>query len=153
MPVVAAKTMRFAIDSDLASCQQVQQAVMSEVERLGYCQEATFAIRLSLEEAIVNAVKHGNKFNPSKHVYVEAQVTPEQTNIAVEDEGTGFDRTCVPDPRCDENLAKCGGRGILLIEAYMSGVAWSNRGRRLTMWRRNCPDAVECSRHTAGDPL
>ena len=115
---------------------------MDEVQRLDYCESAQFAIKLALEEAIVNAVKHGNQFDQAKKVYVEAEVGPAETRIVVEDEGAGFDRCSVPDPRSCENLEKCSGRGILLIEAYMSKVQWSNHGRRITMFRSNCQDGA-----------
>jgi serine/threonine-protein kinase RsbW len=134
--------MRFTIPSDFAACRDVQQAIMAEVERLGYCEAARFAIKLSLEEAVVNAIKHGNQLDGNKKVFIEAEIWPDQARVSVEDQGPGFDRQLVPDPRCDENLEKCSGRGILLIEAYMTGVQYSKRGRRLTMWRRNGPDGV-----------
>ena len=55
----------------------------------------------------------------------------------MEDEGAGFDRASVPDPTAEENLHRCSGRGILLIEAYMSEVKWDHNGRRLHMVREN----------------
>ena len=132
--------MRFTIPSDFASSREVQQTVMAEVEKCNYCDTARFAIKLALEEAIVNAIKHGNQLDPSKRVFIEAQVTPDETCLTIEDEGAGFDRSSVPDPRDPENLLKASGRGILLIESYMHDVTWSNRGRRVTMYRRNEPD-------------
>ena len=133
--------MRFTIPSDFEFSREVQQQVMAEVERLGFSESARFAIKLGLEEAIVNAIKHGNQFNPGKRVFVEAEISAELARITVEDEGPGFDRGCVPDPLCEANLEKCSGRGILLIEAYMSDVQWSNCGRRITMTRTNEPDS------------
>lgn len=117
---------------------------MEEVERQQYAPASVFAIKLALEEAIINAIKHGNKHDPAKSVHVEARISPQSAEISVEDEGPGFDRICVPDPRRDENLHKCSGRGILLIEAYMNSVKWSNRGRRITMFRTNDPEAPAC---------
>lgn len=138
--LAAAKAMRFTICSDFAASREAQDTIMAEVERLAYCEAALFAIKLGLEEAIVNAIKHGNKFDPAKKVFIQAEISPTEARITVEDEGPGFDRCAVPDPRADANLEKCSGRGILLIESYMTGVEWSNRGRRLTMMRRNQPD-------------
>lgn len=115
---------------------------MREVDRYGYGALPRFAIELALEEAIVNAIKHGNRCDHSKHLNLMATVGPKQAEITVEDEGAGFDRCCVPDPRTDENLEKSTGRGLLLIESYMNSVKWSNNGRRITMIRRN--DASEC---------
>jgi serine/threonine-protein kinase RsbW len=135
--------MRFTIASDFACSREVQQKVMAEVEQRSYCDAARFAIKLALEEAIVNAIKHGNQLDPAKKVFIEASVSDDETRLVIEDEGEGFDRTSVPDPRDPENLLKVSGRGILLIESYMHEVKWSNHGRRITMCRRNEPDGPE----------
>ena len=102
-----------------------------------YPPEVLFGVRLALEEAIVNAIKHGNRMDCQKKVHVEADITPKRARLVVEDEGCGFRRERVPDPRLEENLTKCTGRGILLIEAYMNQVKWSHGGRRLEMIRTN----------------
>ena len=140
-PVPVKRSMRFTIPSDFEFSREVQEQIMAEVEKHGYCESAHFAIKLGLEEAMVNAIKHGNQFSSTKKVYIKAEVGPQQTRIIIEDEGKGFDRDGVPDPRRDENLEKCCGRGILLIEAYMTRVHWSNKGRRCTMFRVNEPDS------------
>lgn len=134
---------RATIASDFAESRDASDKIMEEVERLGYAPASVFAIKLAVEEAVINAIKHGNKYDLGKKVHIEAQISPEQAEISVEDEGPGFERCCVPDPRRDENLRKCSGRGILLIEAYMSSVSWSNRGRRITMIRTNDPEPPE----------
>ena len=138
--MLATKTMRFSIPSDFASSSLAQKQIAAEIERLGYCEAAQFAIRLALEEAIANAIKHCNKCDPQKTVLIEARITPEEAVISVEDQGGGFERQSVPDPLAQENLERCSGRGILLMESYMNQVQWSNHGRRLTMWRMNRPD-------------
>ena len=129
--------MKFTIPSDFAAAREVQRRILDEVERNEFTPESAFGVKLSLEEALVNAVKHGNKLDASKCVHVEAMVTPKQAEIIIEDEGPGFDRHGVPDPTLDENLTKCSGRGILLIEAYMDFVEWSQGGRRLRMIKKN----------------
>lgn len=134
--------MRFTIASDFESSRDVQQQIMAEVEKLGYCEPARFAIKLALDEALVNAIKHGNGLDKAKMVQVQADIGPERADFVIEDQGKGFDRDCVADPRCEENLEKCCGRGILLIEAYMTRVVWSDEGRRCTMHRLNGPDAT-----------
>ena len=48
----------------------------------------------------------------------------------------------MPDPTLQENLEKCSGRGILLMEAYMNRVEWTNGGRRVRMVKKNEADAV-----------
>jgi serine/threonine-protein kinase RsbW len=107
------------------------------VEKAGFDSDSQFAIKLALEEALINAIKHGNKLDKSKRVKVEWRVTPQVAEIEIEDEGPGFDRTSVPDPTNEHNLEKLTGRGILLIEAYMTRVEYSNGGRRVKLIRHN----------------
>jgi serine/threonine-protein kinase RsbW len=134
--------MRFTIRSDYAEGRDVQKAILDNVERSGFNSQSAFAIKLALEEALINAIKHGNKLDPKKTVIVEARVTPDETEITIEDQGPGFSRSSVPDPTAEENIEKCSGRGILLMEAYMNSVEWSHGGRRVRMVKKNEPDLL-----------
>ena len=129
--------LKFDITSRLGAKRAVEKRILADAQKSGFDGDSLFAIRLALEEALTNAIKHGNKFNPAKRVHVEAKVTPRQAEIIVEDEGPGFRRSAVPDPTRDENLCKCSGRGILLIEAFMDRVQWTRGGRRLKMVKKN----------------
>lgn len=129
--------MRFAIPSHYAAGRDVQRRILEEVSRKGFGRDDTFAIQLSLEEALVNAIKHGNRLDPNKQVHVEATVTPRRVEIIIEDEGGGFDRTAVADPTSESNLNRACGRGILLMEAYMDKVEWSKGGRRVRLVKMN----------------
>ena len=130
-------TLRTTIPSINAASQAVQKRILEAVEQSGFTPHSTFAIKLALEEAMINAIKHGNKQDPKKNVHIQATVTPKEAQITIEDEGPGFDRAAVPDPTLEENREKCSGRGILLIESYMNSVKWSQNGRRLQMVKRN----------------
>jgi serine/threonine-protein kinase RsbW len=132
-----AKPLVFTIPSDLAASRDVHKMIMDRVEAQHYDEQSTFAIRLALEEGLMNAIKHGNKLDPKKTVHVEAKVTPKATEITIEDQGKGFHREEVPDPCAEENLLKCSGRGILLMEAYMDEVKYSQGGRRVRMVKKN----------------
>jgi serine/threonine-protein kinase RsbW len=125
------------IASDYADAREVQRLIRQEVEKAGFDSDSQFAIKLALEEALINAIKHGNKLDRTKRVQVEWRVTPKSAEITIEDEGPGFDRSSVPDPTNESNLEKLTGRGILLIEAYMSRVEYSNGGRRVKLIRHN----------------
>jgi serine/threonine-protein kinase RsbW len=129
----------FTIPSDFIAARDVQRQVMAAVARNGFNDDSTFAVRIALEEGLVNAIKHGNKGDPGKQVRVEATITPDRAEITIEDEGPGFDRARVPDPTCDENICRPSGRGILLIESYMNDVRWDRGGRRIRMMKRNEP--------------
>ena len=110
---------------------------MRAVEGCGYDEGARFAIKLALEEAINNAIKHGNKGDPRKTVDVTYQIDAERAVITIADQGKGFDRDAVPDPTADENLEKPFGRGIMLMRAYMDEVRYSKAGNEVTMTKRN----------------
>ena len=134
---VKPKPLIFTIPSDLSASRDVHKTIMDRVEAQHYDEQSTFAIRLALEEGLMNAIKHGNKLDPKKTVHVEAKVTPKATEITIEDQGKGFHRETVPDPCAEENLLKCSGRGILLMEAYMDEVKYSQGGRRVRMVKKN----------------
>lgn len=123
----------FDIPSDFAASRDVQLHIMEDVAAAGFDEESVFAVRISLEEAIVNAIRHGNQMDASKRVRVESATAPGFVEVVVEDEGPGFDRKNVPDPTAQENLCRPNGRGILLIESYMTSVTWEAGGRRMRM--------------------
>ena len=95
--------------------------------------DALFAVRLCLEEALVNAFRHGNRLEPSLVVKFQASIGPDVCVFEVQDEGEGFDPGGVPDPTADENLEIPSGRGIMLMRAYMSEVEYLEPGNRLRM--------------------
>lgn len=133
--------LRFIIFSDFQEGRAIQRRIMEEVAKHRFHEDAVFAIQLALEEALINAIKHGNKLDRNKKVRIQCRVTDQEAEIIIEDEGPGFERSSVPDPTSDENLERLHGRGILLMEAYMDEIEWSNNGRRVRMVRRNIPGA------------
>lgn len=132
----------FTFPSDPGAGRAAQNQILEALRSNGFKGNTFFAISLALEEALTNAIRHGNKLDPKKKVHVEADVTPQRVEITVEDDGPGFDRSGIPDPTAVENLEKCSGRGILLIEAYMSRVTWDRGGRRVKMVKENEPHAA-----------
>lgn len=125
--------MHFDIPSDYESGTRVLDEIIRAAENSGYDADSVFAVKLALDEAIINAIKHGNKLDPSKRVRIDARVTPTRVEIEIEDQGCGFDRKKIPDPRKAPNVEKSSGRGILLIESYMNRVQWKHGGRCLRM--------------------
>lgn len=130
------------ISSDFSSSRDIQKRIVDEAVKAGFNSQSAFAIKLALEEAMINAIKHGNHLDPSKSITVRYRVDSELAEITIEDQGPGFDRRCVPDPTADENIEKCSGRGLLLIEAYMNSVHYESGGRRLRLIKRNEPDVM-----------
>jgi serine/threonine-protein kinase RsbW len=92
-----------------------------------------FCIRLSLGEALINAIKHGNKLNADLFVEVTMEYATGCLVISVKDQGKGFDFHNLPDPRKPENLAELYGRGIFLIKSMMDGVEFFAGGSGIKM--------------------
>jgi len=135
------RTVQITIPSDVSEGRKAKDKILALLDSTGYDADSVFAIRLALEEAIQNAIKHGNRYDTSKKVHIEAKVSSKQAEIVIEDEGGGFVRDCVPDPRNEENLEKCSGRGVFLIESFMNRVKWSHGGRRVRMVRKNADNS------------
>ncbi len=133
----ADKGLHFTIPSDFLAGRGVQEQILEAALNNGFNEESVFAIRLALEEALINAIKHGNQLDPSKNVRIDCEIGPRRAEIVIEDEGPGFERSRVPDPTAEENLCRLHGRGILLMESYMNAVEWSRGGRRVKMVKRN----------------
>jgi len=99
-----AKEERVVIPSEPMQLARVESLILSRLEALNYGERALFAVRLALEEAVINAIKHGNRMDKARHVTITYSVDSRQCVIGVEDEGPGFDPKAVPDPTADENL-------------------------------------------------
>lgn len=102
----------------------------------GYREKDIFDLRLALEEAMVNAVKHGNRCDPGKRVHVRYHISSEHVVADIEDQGPGFDPEQVPNPTTQDRLERPGGRGLLLIRAYTTWARYNERGNCITLCKR-----------------
>lgn len=100
---------------------------------LGVDETALFNIKLCVEEAVRNAIVHGNKKDESKKVKISYWVEDGRLTIEIEDEGKGFAPKKLPDPTEEENLLKEHGRGVFLILHLMDEVVYSERGNKIRM--------------------
>ena len=123
------------VESTPSALEEPCRQILSMLEEKGFGRDDIFAVHLAVEEAFLNAVKHGNKMDPTKSVLIEYTVDPEKVEIRMTDEGPGFDPGTIPDPRVGENLYRPEGRGLLLISAYMHLVEYSDRGNSLRIVR------------------
>jgi serine/threonine-protein kinase RsbW len=130
---VAQMATEVTIPSDLGEARRVQEMIEEALTSNGYTEHETFAIKLALEEALVNAIKHGNQMDPDKRVFVVFLVTAERFEIRITDEGTGFNPEDVPDPTAIENLERPCGRGLLLMRGFMTHVEYHGRGNSVSM--------------------
>jgi serine/threonine-protein kinase RsbW len=112
-------------------------AVVAEMLPLGYSGREILAARVGLEEALVNAVKHGNREDPRKCVRVSYQVTARELVAEVVDEGPGFSPDLLPDPFLPGNLMRPCGRGVFLMLAYMTWVEFNAKGNGVTLCKRH----------------
>jgi serine/threonine-protein kinase RsbW len=113
--------------------------LVDALETFAYAERDLFGVRLALEEALVNAIKHGHRHDTSKTVYVRFQATTTEFLIEIEDEGPGFDPEGIPDPLAPENLERPGGRGVFLMRHYMTWVSYNETGNCVTMCKRRSP--------------
>ena len=100
----------------------IQEMTERLLLKMGADEDETFWICLALREAIINAMKHGNKFDPSKYVHVSVSFSKGQLKIKVRDEGDGFIPEEISNPLDEENLLKTSGRGIFYIKSFMDEV-------------------------------
>ena len=121
------------IPSDLSEAHQLQCEIETALAAAAFGERDVFAVKLALEEALVNAIKHGNKLDPKKKVHIRYTVSPNRIDIRIVDEGPGFNPDDVPDPTAPENLERPCGRGLLLMRHYMTEVEYSDSGRAVQM--------------------
>lgn len=109
-----------SIPSDPAEGLRIQALLLDKLKQHGFPEKVVFGIKLALEEAIVNAIKHGNQMDRNKKVHVSYTINNEHFLIQIRDEGPGFCPDEIPDPTSPENLERPCGRGLFLMKAYMT---------------------------------
>ncbi len=112
----------YTLESTLASVNKAEQVAAEIAAKSGFEPDDCGRIASSVREATVNAVLHGNHFDPDKRVIVSFESTPDALTVAVRDEGPGLDPSTLPDPLAPENLLKPSGRGIFLIRTFMDEI-------------------------------
>ncbi|MDO5310003.1 MAG: ATP-binding protein [Planctomycetia bacterium] len=105
--------------------EQFVDSIVEELTRRSWPEHVLFGVRLAFDEAIANAVEHGNRHDSQKSVLIGAEITDKRLLMTIKDEGAGFCRNDVPNPLAEENLDKPTGRGLFLIKNFMTRV-WHN---------------------------
>ena len=131
------------IPSKSGEGQAVQERIVSLLEKLEYPMRDVFGVRLALEEALVNAIKHGNGMDPEKKVQIECRISSDRVWVRIQDEGPGFDIKTLPDPTLEENLEKPSGRGILLMREFMTRVEYVENGNCVILEKQRDKNAEE----------
>jgi len=121
------------ITSDPTAARRVLDEMLAQLEAQHWQQREIFAVHLATEEALVNAIHHGNGFDAGKNVHVVCLLGGDRIHIEITDEGRGFDPSALPDPTCDDHLHTPRGRGVMLMKAFMSRVEFNARGNGVIM--------------------
>jgi serine/threonine-protein kinase RsbW len=137
------------VSSTHSAIDEIYRQILPSLKASNFSQEDVFAVHLALEEAFINAIKHGNKMEPSRAVKIDYSIEPDKIEICMTDEGEGFDPEVIPDPRYGDNLYKPAGRGMLLMRSFMDVVEYNKQGNSVRMIRykekRNPPKTAAAS--------
>ncbi len=124
----------------------VRDRLQRHLESLGYDDRDWMGIRLSVHEALTNAIRHGNRNEAGKSLVVSYSIHPHEVQIHIADEGQGFKPSSVPDPTVDSRRHLPSGRGLWLMQHYMDSVAFNIRGNGVTLIKRRRPDGCDPTR-------
>jgi serine/threonine-protein kinase RsbW len=119
---MSAELVSFTLDSTLETVNSAEETAGRMAAEAGFDDEEIMKISMAVREAAVNAVLHGNAYDPAKKVTLAFERTGHDLVITVRDQGKGLDMSKVPDPLAPENLMKTSGRGIFLIRSFMDVV-------------------------------
>jgi serine/threonine-protein kinase RsbW len=131
----------FTLDSSLDSVNKIEQTAEQCAQRAGFDEDTIPHIAMAVREAAVNAVLHGNAYDPKKHIIASFETTSEALTIRVADQGPGLDPNTIPDPLAPENILRGSGRGIFLIRAFMDEVNFRqlHPGTEVTLIKHRTP--------------
>ncbi|PYX13050.1 MAG: ATP-binding protein [Acidobacteria bacterium] len=112
----------YTLDSTLETVDNAEQTATRIAAEAGFEEDEVMRISMAVREAAINAVLHGNAYDPGKKVKLDFESTPRDLVITISDQGKGLDMSKIPDPLAPENLLKTSGRGIFLIRSFMDEV-------------------------------
>ncbi len=133
----------FSMPSAISLMHSVLEYLVGRVAKMGVVNPDKSNLYIALDEAFVNAVKHGNQFDTDKLVKITADIFPHEARFIVEDEGAGFDVKSIPDPLDPMNLFKTSGRGVMMIYNIMDEVHYNEKGNRLEMVKKSEPEKMK----------
>jgi serine/threonine-protein kinase RsbW len=121
------------IPSDSAAGRRVLDELLAHLEAEHWDQHDIFGVHLAVEEALVNAIQHGNRMDARKRIFVTCRAASDRLRIEIADEGSGFNPNSLPDPTCAERLPEPCGRGVMLMRAFMTHVEFNDKGNRVVL--------------------
>ena len=123
------------ISSELKNVKLVSAEILESLLPFNIASYDLLDIRLCLEEALINAIKYGNKLQPDLSIEITYSIDNNILKITVLDQGKGFDHKNLPDPTLEENLQELKGRGVYLIRRLMDEVIFNEVGNQITMMK------------------
>jgi serine/threonine-protein kinase RsbW len=133
----------FRIKSKVDAIYSVEQEILECASELGYDGDSCFCLRLAMDEALINAIIHGNHRDEGKFIHIIALCDRSQIAITVQDEGDGFDQTTLINPTQEPYLHKTSGRGVYLIQQFTHELQFNDKGNAITfIINRAHPPAV-----------
>ena len=131
----------FRLNSTMESVGEVEAAAEKLAAEAGLSDDERFHVTMAVREAAVNAVLHGNEYDPAKQIEVSLENTGHALVVTIADQGRGFVPETVPDPLAPENLLRGTGRGIFLIRSFMDEVHFRqlHPGTELTLVKKLAP--------------
>jgi CheY-like chemotaxis protein/anti-sigma regulatory factor (Ser/Thr protein kinase) len=156
------RVLEFEVENDRDLLAPLVNFLQANLMELGLCDESeSLQVGMALDEALVNALYHGNLEVSSqlkesddrayyelarqratqspyreRRIHIHAELSPQQARIVMRDQGPGFDPASLPDPTDPENLLRVHGRGILLMRTFMDSVEFNDKGNEVTMIKR-----------------
>lgn len=123
-------SVKLVLPSEVKLIDLVHAATEKMAEYAGFDPDEALNVGLALREAVINAMVHGNRQDPTLKVHVTLTSKGDQFQATVRDEGNGFDPNREPDPTAEENLLSTSGRGLLLMRAFVDEVRFKQRRGR-----------------------
>jgi serine/threonine-protein kinase RsbW len=123
------KNIRIEIPSISENIRMIESFIDNAKEKFHLNEDIYGNIMIAVTEAVNNAIRHGNKGDSSKNVFLALTLEEGMIKFRVEDEGPGFDFHNLPDPTAPENLEKPGGRGIFLMKHLADEVDFAQNGK------------------------
>ena len=129
------------LGSSIESVDIVERTAEEFAERAGFDPDTVPNIAMAVREAAVNAVLHGNAYDPAKQITASFETNSDALIVRIADQGPGLDPNTIPDPLAPENILRGSGRGIFLIRAFMDEVHFRqlHPGTELTLIKHRAP--------------
>lgn len=122
--------------TDLEKSREVQDEIEAVLRQKDFPPKDIFHIRTAIEEALINAMKHGNAMDPGKKIEILYKITDDEFEAHILDEGAGFHADDLPDPTDDEGLERTTGRGVRMMREFMTHVFYTAPGNKVTMIKK-----------------